>query len=164
MYTAGVAFDTDVLDTIRTVAQQQPDIVARYVRRELRPFVSQQVDRRLRVAPPPARYPIQWASEKQRRAFFATDGFGHGIPYKRQKRAERGWHVTGNYTNTFSGVTISHDWDKSQYVYGPRQQPFHANTGWPYAPGVLQVISVLSNDFAADGIRTLMAQELKHGS
>lgn len=28
-------------------------------------------------------YPVTWDSEKQRRAFFATDGFGHGIPYNR---------------------------------------------------------------------------------
>lgn len=31
----------------------------------------------------PVQYPIQWDSEKQRRAFFATNGFGHGIPYNR---------------------------------------------------------------------------------
>ncbi len=33
--------------------------------------------------PGPPKYPIRWKSEKQRRAFFATDGFGKGIPYKR---------------------------------------------------------------------------------
>lgn len=31
----------------------------------------------------PVRYPIQWDTEKQRRAFFATNGFGQGIPYRR---------------------------------------------------------------------------------
>lgn len=31
----------------------------------------------------PVRYPIQWDSERQRRAFFATNGFGKGIPYRR---------------------------------------------------------------------------------
>lgn len=31
----------------------------------------------------PAGTPFQWSSEKQRRAYFATDGFGGGIPYKR---------------------------------------------------------------------------------
>lgn len=36
-------------------------------------------------------YPIQWDSERQRRAFFATDGFGGGIPHRR----------TGEYENSF---------------------------------------------------------------
>lgn len=31
----------------------------------------------------PVRYPIQWDSERQKRAFFATNGFGAGIPYGR---------------------------------------------------------------------------------
>ena len=31
----------------------------------------------------PVVYPIQWDTERQRRAFFATNGFGQGIPYKR---------------------------------------------------------------------------------
>jgi hypothetical protein len=31
----------------------------------------------------PVRYPIQWDTERQRRAYFATNGFGAGIPYKR---------------------------------------------------------------------------------
>lgn len=28
-------------------------------------------------------YPVHWDSKKQRRAFFATDGFGAGIPTQR---------------------------------------------------------------------------------
>ena len=36
-------------------------------------------------------YPINWDSERQRRAFFATNGFGGGIPYKRKGRYEAGW-------------------------------------------------------------------------
>lgn len=31
----------------------------------------------------PVRYPIDWDSERQKRAFFATNGFGAGIPYRR---------------------------------------------------------------------------------
>lgn len=39
----------------------------------------------------PVTYPIQWDSEKQRRAFFATDGFGKGIPYVRTGDYIKGW-------------------------------------------------------------------------
>lgn len=36
-------------------------------------------------------YPINWASEKQRRAFFATDGFGRGIPTPRTDGLVNSW-------------------------------------------------------------------------
>lgn len=39
-------------------------------------------------------YPIQWDSEKQRRAFFASKGFGGGIPHVRTKTYIRAWTLT----------------------------------------------------------------------
>ncbi len=56
---------------------------------------------RLSIPGSPVRYPIQWDSERQRRAFFATDGFGSGIPYRRTGAATNwktgpipgGWRV-----------------------------------------------------------------------
>jgi hypothetical protein len=36
-------------------------------------------------------YPVNWDSEKQRRAFFATNGFGAGIPYQRTGTLEGEW-------------------------------------------------------------------------
>jgi hypothetical protein len=41
----------------------------------------------------PVRYPVQWDSERQRRAFFATNGFGKGIPYRRTNRYRLGWDL-----------------------------------------------------------------------
>jgi len=38
-------------------------------------------------------YPIQWDSEKQRRAYFATDGFGGGIPSQRTGSYTSGWTI-----------------------------------------------------------------------
>jgi len=164
MYKAGVALDKDVIDTIQAVAQRQPEIVAAYVRREVRPFVSQQVDKRLRRPPGPVKYPIDWPSEAYRQAYLATDGFGHGIPYKRTGRLVKSWEVRGDYTNTFSGITVENTAPYARRVVGADQWKMFANTGWPYAPSVLQTISLLANDFAADGIADVMRQELRHGS
>ena len=36
---------------------------------------------------------VKWDSAKQRRAFFATDGFGGGIPYKRKGTYEANWKI-----------------------------------------------------------------------
>lgn len=41
----------------------------------------------------PPTYPIKWDTEKQRRAFFATDGFGRGIPTPRTGAYTQGFRV-----------------------------------------------------------------------
>jgi len=38
-------------------------------------------------------YPIPWDSPKQQKAFFASDGFGRGIPTKRSDEYIKGWQV-----------------------------------------------------------------------
>jgi hypothetical protein len=40
--------------------------------------------------------PVRWDSDKQRRAFFASNGFGRGIPTGRSGGYQRGWAVTQN--------------------------------------------------------------------
>ncbi len=49
------------------------------------------VRQRMREEGKPVRYPIQWDSQRQRRAFFATGGFGKGIPYRRTNRYRFSW-------------------------------------------------------------------------
>lgn len=39
----------------------------------------------------PIVYPVQWDSTKQRKAFFATNGFGRGIPTKRTGQGVNAW-------------------------------------------------------------------------
>lgn len=67
----------------------------------------------LRVPKSRPRSPIQWDSVKQRRAFFATDGFGRGIPTRRSGRSLK-WEIspTGN------GYTLSNGADYARHLYG----------------------------------------------
>lgn len=51
----------------------------------------------------PVAYPVQWDSEKQRKAFFATDGFGSGIPYQRK----------GDYENSWKKTQLPNGWEVS---------------------------------------------------
>jgi hypothetical protein len=88
-----------------------------------------------RVQPPNAvKYPIQWASEKQRRAFFATDGFGGGIPYKRTGKLANNSTLIAAQTAD-GGTVILQIPSPGQYVFGnfrgQYQQPMHRNTGYP---------------------------------
>lgn len=67
----------------------------------------------LRLPKSRPRYPIRWVSERQRRAFFASDGFGRGIPSSRSGRSLQ-WEIspTGN------GYTLFNSSDYSRYLYG----------------------------------------------
>ena len=55
--------------------------------------VATNVKERMSEEGKPVRYPVQWDSERQRRAFFATGGFGIGIPYRRTNRYRLGWSL-----------------------------------------------------------------------
>lgn len=152
MFTAQVALDTVWLDDIREAVGILPGVVNRYVRREIRPFVSQWVDKTLRREPGPVSYPYLWESLRQMRAYFATDGFGHGIPYRRTHGYVHSWHVIADYTDTFSGIAVFSDSPSADFVGGRRQQPGHVQTGWPNAVEVIQVISIETNDRLEAGL------------
>lgn len=84
----------------------------------------------------------EWESEKQRRAFFATDGFGKGIPYSRTGAYARGWDVISRTLQGQFELVVGNAEDYAEYVGGSLnqrsmvealkyQQKMHRNTGWP---------------------------------
>lgn len=98
-------------------------------------FDTQRMGDLLSPEPGPVKYPIQWTSEKQRRAFFATDGFGKGIPTKRRGKLGKSWVMTSEHI--FGGVEllVANKAPYAQYVIGKPpgiapMQGFHRNTGW----------------------------------
>lgn len=97
--------------------------------------------------PGPVVYPIQWKSEKQRRAFFATKGFGKGIPYHRTYGWGKTWHVLVEYLpDGISQIVARNDNPIRQYVTGENQQPFHANTGWQKDDDTFQIWGMIMED------------------
>lgn len=94
----------------------------------------------LQEQPGPVKRPIEWTSDKQRKAFFATNGFGGGIPYQRTGRLAASWTYEAKGTT----VEIANEGKGAVYVYGRAnlsggfsstggfapQQKFHRNTGW----------------------------------
>ena len=82
------------------------------------------------------KYPIDWTTIRQQRAFFATRGFGKGIPYQRTGALNAGWN---SISHTISGlgtsITIWNERNYAQFVVGTfasiaPMQRFHRNTGW----------------------------------
>ena len=68
----------------------------------------------------------KWNSDKQRRAFFATKGFGGGIPSKRTGKMKEGWRVSVDPYRTTIYNRVRH----SQFVVGDNQQKGHKADKW----------------------------------
>ena len=82
----------------------------------------------------PIAYPVQWDSERQRRAFFATDGFGRGIPYKRTGRYVRSFRVVKTGRGNDRRYSLVNAWPKTKYVGGDtrgKQQSRIHKGRWP---------------------------------
>jgi hypothetical protein len=88
-------------------------------------------------------YPLRWQTEKQRRAYFATDGFGSGIPYRRTGELVEGWDVEVANVDDGVLVALTNPAPETEFVQGFRVQDFHLDTGW------VQVADV-TEDFYAE--------------
>jgi hypothetical protein len=54
---------------------------------------AKRVQKRMAESGKPSTSPVQWDSVRQRIAFFASNGFGGGIPYRRRGTYEQGWQI-----------------------------------------------------------------------
>ena len=70
-----------------------------------------------------------WQSERQRRAYFATDGFGSGIgvPYQRTGATREAWQVVGEGTS----AKPSNNAEGAKFTQSPTYQSNHEKlVGW----------------------------------
>ena len=86
-----------------------------------------------RVKRPGARpnHPINWVSARQRKGFFASEGFGGGVPTRRSNRYINSWKIV---SKDDIGYTVINDSPGAKFVggdaYGQSQSPIHAGR-WP---------------------------------
>jgi hypothetical protein len=160
--TCKLALADDPLQQAQAVFDTAPELIERFLRKDILPYTQGLVTKRLRKAPGPAHYPIQWTSEKQRKAFFATDGFGSGIPYQRTDGMIHDWHVRVDRNRGFTSLLVMNDNPAARYVYGDEhglhQQRFHLNTGWPTYVQELQAISLTVNDRIDERLPNVLAE------
>lgn len=75
-------------------------------------------------------HPINWVSIKQRQAFFASEGFGGGIPHVRSDQYVNAWQVE----NIGDGYRLVNKSEGAKFIggdaYGTNQSPIHAGR-WP---------------------------------
>ncbi len=107
--------------------------VAKHVERTIAPAVERRMNRTLQFLPGKPKYPIRWASDRQRRYVMAMLRKQGKIPYKRSGKLARGWQVLSAFDAKTDGgsLTVDNPASIAKYVYGPEQQPFHQDTGWP---------------------------------
>ncbi len=79
-----------------------------------------------RVDHGPGGTPYQWNSDRQRRAFFATKGFGRGIPTIRTGELKASW----NYEIGKDSVKFINQANYAQFVVGADIQRGHKADGW----------------------------------
>ena len=130
-------------NTLRDFAlalKQYPALAERGYRQILMRIARSGVDT-LRYTPPKVKYPIEWTSERQRRAFFATNGFGRGIPTPRTGALSAGWRSQVRGYKRGGDLKIWNDVDYERFVTGVNQQRFHRNTGWQSSDAIIAGIA-----------------------
>lgn len=130
----------------------------------LAPIYLTRIKEELRQQIPPPRTKnspkIVWTSDKQRRAFFASNGFGKGIPTRRSFSLIAGWQYEIKQTGAGVEVVYSNDVPYARYVVGTlAQNPTarnrfiqiqHKIQGWrPAAPTVYKWLGLFREDFIA---------------
>lgn len=124
-----VTVDNDILEAIKDGIRQSPARMRIAYRRNVGRLKGR-ILAKLKVVPNAPKYPIRWKSERQRRAFFATDGFGGGIPYQRTNKLVNSYDVRMVDTAEGAIISVTNSDPKAQFVVGDWAQPFHLDTGW----------------------------------
>lgn len=139
MYSVSVILDLDVLQAVQVTARTARPRMRRQLGIIARGAIAEQITRELSAEPGAVKRPLRWKSERQRRAYFATRGFGHGIPYVRTHKLSQGWRVVLDDITVSTGVfRVENSQRYTRYVQGDDAQPFHLDTGWVQAAPVIR--------------------------
>lgn len=92
-------------------------------------YANKALDQIKRIPGPPV-HPIRWTSDRQRAAFFASKGFGRGIPTRRTNTIIEAWDVRFLPTRDGGILLMSNPYEEAQYLFGPNTQGFHLDTGY----------------------------------
>lgn len=136
MFNVVVTVPTEVFESINKEIAQVPNRLGVEVFRALN-VLGQRAMRELKQTPGAPQYPIRWKTERQRRAFFATNGFGRGIPTQRTGELQQGWDYTIDKFSDGGTFRIINDVPYMRFVEGDDTQPFHLDTGWVQAAPIL---------------------------
>lgn len=131
MIRAIVTTPDDVLGAIADTAQKSPKLMRTAFTRNVRRLASRYL-KRLKYKPPKWHGKRRWKSERQQRAYYATDGFGAGIPYvRRTPGVTDKWEVVFESGGPYSGAFAFENNDPvARWTQGDDAQPMHLDSGY----------------------------------
>lgn len=91
----------------------------------------------LRKQPGSPSYPLRWKSRRQQRYVMAMLRERGTIPYQRTGALAAGWMGTVSANTAGGAALVDNPAPALTYVEGENQQPYHADTGWLFAPTVI---------------------------
>jgi hypothetical protein len=117
---------------------------------------AQKIVQRMKADGSPIEYPVHWDSDLQRKAFFASDGFGAGIPTGRSGAYTDAWSATP----LAGGYEITNDVGYAIYIsgdeFGHGQSLIHEGR-WPlFANVVDEELAGVNEDVEQELVRTAM--------
>lgn len=129
MFRGELIIAPDILEAIKDTAQSAPKAM-QAAWRDITERGTQELLDRMQADPGAVRYPIEWASDKQRRYVMAMLRRTGNLPYRRSGRLQKAWRIESKARLSDGTAALTNDTDYVQYVQGNAQQPFHRNTGW----------------------------------
>lgn len=128
------------LDRLADGFRRAPSLMKTVYERNTRRFVSRTLAK-LKVIPPPRAQgeSIPWETLKQQSAFFASDGFGGGIPHQRGNppRHIKAWKVKYDLKDPAARIRFYNELATAVFVFGYRQQKMHKGR-FAHAPTVFE--------------------------
>lgn len=126
-----MAVNPQFFQAYRELPRRVKPILRTELQTVVKPALQKQADQTFGRDPGPVKKPIDWTSVKQRAAYFASNGFGAGIPYPRTDQLRTSWIVDISSHVQRDLITLRNPKRYAKYVYpGIDQQRFHAETGW----------------------------------
>lgn len=156
--------DTVLLEGFAGLGTRFPVFVRKRFRQLALP-IRKRLLAKLRIKPGPVVYAnkgkLRWKSRKQQKAFFASDGFGGGIPTIRTDSYIDSFDVTIVQTAYSGFMQAENDHPGAIYIGGPEQQPFHADTGWQLYTPVIEEERAATTELLADQLLFLKDPTLR---
>lgn len=158
MIKTSLILNTKQLDNLQAFVRAYPDYANDIAQTVFTRYQGKLIDE-LRHAPAKPKYPIQWQSERQRKAFFATNGFGGGIPYRRTGKLTRSWYAWVRRDGNRIDLNIANKTPYAPFVVGDispgrRKDPMqrmHKASGWqPVAPSIQFWVTAYREEFVKE--------------
>lgn len=104
----------------------------------------------------PVTYPIRWQSERQRRAFFASNGFGKNIPYRRTGKLNASYKIGVTTSATeLPSVYLTNPVSYRKFVVGRYQQRMFGGRWFKERTLIRQARELLADEVETDLIKVL---------